>query len=282
MIEYTTILASELLFNFFVLAAFWTAGALTRKWLPRSLATGILLAASSYIRPIALLLAPLMFLREAMIERKAIRAIAACTLSVIVMLALLLPWSLRNTHVFGKFVLVSTNAGANFWMGNNPKTDGGYMDLPETGIANEADRYHYLHKLASEYIWEKPVAFLTRTIKKAILLHDRESIGVAWNEQGLQQRFGHRILMPLKLVSTPYWWLMLASALYGTFLLFRHRPWLDVLTLPPLTAWAYFIAVHSVVVNGDRYHMPSIPFIAMLAAYGLVCVIKSPSFFREN
>jgi hypothetical protein len=181
---------------------------------------------------------------------------------------------MRNQEVFGKFVLVSTNAGANFWMGNNPQTTGGYMPLPETGIANEVDRDHYFNKLAWDYVRQDPLAFIARTLKKAVLLHDRESIGVAWNEKGLEQRFGSWILLPLKLVSTPYWWAMLAGGIYGVILILRHRTWLDALTLPPLTAWAYFVAVHSVVVNGDRYHMPSIPFIAMLAAYALSVIIS--------
>jgi len=190
------------------------------------------------------------------------------------MIALILPWSLRNLHVFDHFVLVSTNAGANFWMGNNPNTTGGYLPLPDMDIANEAERDKYLNKLAWDYIRQEPLAFVGRTIKKAILLHDRESIGVAWNEKGLEQRFGSKVLLPLKLISSPYWWLMLISALTGAVLLVRHRGWLEALTLPPLTAWVYFTAIHSITVTGDRYHVPSIPFIAMLAAYGISVAVE--------
>lgn len=269
MIQFTTILASEMLFNFCVLAAFWMATMPGWKWFPRSVATGVALAASAYIRPVALLLAPLVFLQEALIQRRLARAIAACALSCLVMIALILPWSLRNLHVFDHFVLVSTNAGENFWMGNNPKTTGFYMPLPETGIVNEADRDRDFSQKAWEYIRQEPLAFATRTLKKALLLHDRESIGVAWNEKGLEQRFGHSVLMPLKSISTTYWWLILACAGYGLILLLRQRTWLEFLTLPPLTAWVYYTAVHSITVTGDRYHVPSDPFIAMLAAYAI-------------
>jgi hypothetical protein len=34
-------------------------------------------------------------------------------------------------------------------------------------------------------------------------------------------------------------------------------------------AWGYFAFVHAVTVGADRYHFPSIPFIAMLAGYAL-------------
>ena len=269
MIEFTTILASEMLFNLCVLAVFWLAGMPGWKWFPRGLAAGIALAASVYIRPVALLLAPLAFVQEALIQRRPGRALAACSLACVVMIALVLPWSMRNLQVFDRFVLVSTNAGANFWMGNNPDSNGGYMPLPETDIVNEADLDRDLNRKAWEYIREQPLAFVARSLKKAVVLHERESIGVSWNEEGLERSFGRGVLMPLKIISLAYWWLMLACAAYGLVLLLRRRTWLEVLSLPPLVAWAYYTAVHAITVTGDRYHVPSDPFIAMLAAYAL-------------
>ena len=35
---------------------------------------------------------------------------------------------------------------------------------------------------------------------------------------------------------------------------------------PPVWLWGYFPGIHAVIVVGDRYHMPAIPFIAVLAA----------------
>jgi len=272
-IQFTTILASEMLFNFCVLAAFWFATAPEWKWLPKAVTAGVALAAAVYLRPVALLLAPLLFLQEALIQRRQRRAIAACAVSCLVMIALILPWSLRNLHVFDRFVLVSTNAGTNLWMGNNPDTAGGYMPEPETGVANEADRDNYLGQKAWEYIRQEPLAFVARTAKKAVLLHDRESIAVAWNEEGLVQRFGHRVVTPLKLIDNVYWWMILACASCGLILLMRGRTWLEFLTLPPLTVWGYYTVLHSITVAGDRYHVPSDPFIAMLAAYAISLLV---------
>jgi len=274
LIQYTTILASEILFNFCVLMAFWLATMPGWKWFPRAVGTGIALAASSYVRPVALLIAPLAFLQEALLQGRLVKLIAACAVSCVIMIALILPWSLRNLHVFDRFVLVSTNAGANFWMGNNPDTNGGYMPLPEMDITNEAERDRYLNKQAWDYVRQEPMAFVGRTVKKAILLHDRESVGVAWNQKGLEQRFGPKILLPLKLISSLYWWLMLTGALTGTVFLVRRCGWLQALTLPPVTAWVYFTAVHSITVTGDRYHVPSIPFNAILAAYGISVAVE--------
>ena len=274
MIEFTTILASEMLFNFCVLLAFWLATMPGWKWLPRAVTTGIALAAAAYIRPVALLLAPLIYLPEAFNQKKLARAITACMVSCVIMFALILPWTLRNLHVFDRFVLISSNAGANLWMGNNPDTKGGYMPLPETGIINEVDRDRYFNKKAWEYIRQEPLAFVTRSVKKAFMLHDRETIGVSWNENGLEQRFGSNTLMYLKIINNLYWWLILVCGFCGLILLLRQRTWQELVTLPILTAWVYFTAVQSIIVTGDRYHIPSDPFIAMLAAFAVSVVVE--------
>jgi hypothetical protein len=38
---------------------------------------------------------------------------------------------------------------------------------------------------------------------------------------------------------------------------------------PALLAWAYFAFVHAATVGADRYHFPSIPFIAILAGIAI-------------
>lgn len=269
LIQYTTILASELFFVFFVLLAFWTASVPGRSWFNRAVFSGIALAAASYVRPIALIMAPLLFMKDMKEDGRRVRSVLACVVAVIMMFACILPWSIRNWHALDRFVLVSTNGGANLWMGNNPNSDGGYMRLPELDIANEADRDNLLARQAKDYILQEPTAFLVRMVKKVIKLHDRESIGVVWNEKGIAVRAGQGMLSPLKLVSSAYWWAILAAAIYGVFLYARRRGLWLLLMSPPIMTWLYFTLVHVVTVAGDRYHVPSIPFIAMIAAYGL-------------
>ena len=80
-----------------------------------------------------------------------------------------------------------------------------------------------------------------------------------------------RILGPLKLASTVYWWVGLALGLWGLGLRIRALRF-RVVFEPPLLFWAYFAAVHAVVVVMDRYHFPSVPFIAILAAQAIVWI----------
>lgn len=268
LIEYTTLLASELYFLLFVMAAYWFAGAPRPAW-ARGTLSGVFLAAANYVRPVALLLPPLLYAKEMLERHRQRAAILACVICVAATAACIAPWSLRNWHAFDRFVLMSTNGGRVLWMGNNPDADTGYMLEPKLNVDNEADFDRLLGQRATEYILHEPGTFLRRSIKKALVLHDRESIGITWNEKGISSVFGERALTPLKAISSVYWWITLAFAIGGTLALLRRFGWLLPIACPPIAAWIYFTLVHSVSIAGDRYHIPSIPYIAMLAAYAM-------------
>jgi 4-amino-4-deoxy-L-arabinose transferase-like glycosyltransferase len=270
-IQFTTVLASELLFNALIVVALalWFSENLSLR--SRVIWVGIVLAAASYVRPIALLM-PILFLLWRYIKTQELFKTVTATLVMLVLMAgLIAPWSIRNTLEFGQFVTISTNGGANLWMGNNPASTGGYMDLPsEVNGMNEAQRDKYLKALATAHIKEKPLLFVFRTIKRTIDTHSRESIGVAWNEKGLIARYGNWILTPLKVINQIYWMAMLGLGLIGIVLMGHQYGWLTMLTSPMVLLWGYFAAVHAVIVAQDRYHFPSIPMIAILAASTVV------------
>jgi 4-amino-4-deoxy-L-arabinose transferase-like glycosyltransferase len=268
LIQYTTLLASELHFIFFILLGFWLASLPAKGWLARAALTGVALAAASYVRPLAILMAPLAYLQVGAGGER-LRALVGSCVAMAVMGVCILPWTVRNWQVFDRFVLISTNGGTNFWMGNNASGSIQYMKPPETGIANEADRDAFLGREARNYILQEPAAFLVRTARKVVALHDRETIGITWNEQGIGKRAGESALQPLKIATTAYWWAMLALALYGICAYVTKSGWRMLLACPAFLTWFYFTLVHAVTVAGDRYHVPSVPFIGMFAAYGL-------------
>ena len=269
LIQFTTILASEMFFLLFVLLAFRLASLPGRSWSARVLLSGLALAAASYIRPTALLMSPLLFAKNAVKDRQWFKAGLACIGVLTVMIACILPWTARNWEVTQRFVLISSNGGENLWMGNNPSGSLSYMPPPTLDIANPADRDKYLRALAIDYIVQHPVDFVVRSVKKMVVLHDRETSGVGWNEDGIAQRAGQGLIAPLKLISSAYWWVILALAIYGMYAYVKNSGFFLLLTFPPIVTWAYFTAIHAVTVAGDRYHIPSIPFIAMIAAYAL-------------
>ena len=144
---------------------------------------------------------------------------------------------------------------------------------------NEYDQNKILSEDALLYISEHPIAFISRTFKKAALLHMTETIAVTWNTEGIKQRFGEDALFPLKLVTQGYWTGVLLLAFGGIAVLVRRCGILQALTNPALLIWIYFTAVYSIFVVEDRYHFPSHPFISMFAA---VAILASRSLIEQQ
>lgn len=274
-IQYVTVLASELHFMALTGLALmawdrWREGAGAARW-GFLLVAGLMLAGATYLRPIALLIpAALAIATTLHCPRRALASWGAAAVATAVIFAAVAPWSARNEEVFGEPVFMSTNFGANFWMGNHPGTTGEYAPLPdEIAGMSEIERNAYLKDAAFGYVKEAPGAFVGRTILKAFRLHQRETIGVVWNEAALEELGGGPLVMVLKAGSTGYWYLMLVAGLAGVVLLVRRGGMIAGLVATPVWLWLYFTAVHAVIVVGDRYHMPAIPMIALLAGVAL-------------
>lgn len=280
-IQFTTILASELHFMALTLVAL--SGWDRADWKTRDGAAALWFGLSvlafvgaTYVRPIALLI-PVALAIAALLHnpKRSLPEILKAGITVALIFAAVAPWSARNERIYGEPVFMSTNFGTNLWMGNHPGTNGEYAPLPpETSEMGLLEREAYLEDLALEYIQAEPVAFMLRTVYKALRLHQRETIGVAWNEAAIARTFGELGPDALKLLSTGYWYLMLASALGGVAILVqRHGAWTTLLS-PPVWLWLYFTALHAVIVVGDRYHMPAIPMIALLAGVAAATLLQ--------
>lgn len=266
LIFFCSILSSELYFIALTLGGlyFWS-----RKegpfWL-NLLLCGLVWGAACYVRPVIVLF-PAAMLIAAFSQGIKATGIAAFKTAVVIALivATVSPWTLRNAEVIGKPYLVSSNFGPNLWMGNHEGSDGGYTPLPpEVRGMSEVAREEYLGKLAKDYIRANPGQFMTMFGKRLVQLHTRETIGVVWNETALLQGIGTIGVLILKLVATGYWVALVLGAVVGVALRFRSDR-LGALFHPVFGGWAYFTAVHAVIVSGDRYHMPSAPFVALLA-----------------
>lgn len=274
-VMFTTVLASENWFPLFTLLGLFLWYAPRLPWPARALLAGLAWGAAAYLRPPALLFPVLMLMLDLRNLKGAPRLAGTAALCWVAMLALLAPWAIRNNHHFGEYVLVSANSGANLWMGNNPESTGAYMDLPEDVMhLNTVERDAELKARAVAYIKERPGRFLVMSAKRLFDTYNRETIGVAWNQKGIAHRFGDGAADTLfKLGATGYYGLALLLGLAGV----AWVAWQHPLTFPfrhaAVLYWAYFAAVHAVVVSQDRYHLPSNPFIAMLAAVALGTLI---------
>lgn len=282
LIFFTSIISSELYFIALTLGGlyFWSRPS-GWFWLNLALA-GVIWGVACYIRPIILLFPVAMAIaslsqgmRASMIG--ALKAVVSIGLIVLIVA----PWTARNEAVLGKAFLVSSNFGANFWMGNNPDSVGTYMPLPDavSGMS-EAERDAFLEQQAKDFIRENPDRFAVLVIRRLVELHGRETIGVVWNEAALLGYFGATGVLLLKAVASGYWVMLVLGALSGVVLRFREAG-LRALFHPIFGGWAYFTAIHAITVAGDRYHMPSSPFVVLLAGVTAAALVQKPLMKRE-
>jgi hypothetical protein len=271
LIEFTTINASELLFIAMMLLALniW----ISRRISPtlRMILWGASIAAATYIRPTALPIAVAFPAIQWLIDRNWRTLIHGVLVTMLTATLMFAPWTYRSLTLFDRFVLVSANGGVNLWMGNNPESTGGYMDLPARTFTTEADRDHFYGAVAVKFILAHPLKYATLSLRRVPITFDRETIGIVWNQKALAAKYRESSLSALKLISSAYWWAVLVAAIGGAALILRRRRFLPC--WPVLAALVYFASFPVLTVAMDRYHMPIDPLLAIFAAYA-VCRFK--------
>ena len=102
-----------------------------------SLFGGVVTAAATLTRPMMLLFAPL---AAAWIVRRSGVARAAIFCAVIVVC--ILPWTIRNHRVYGRWIVIASEGGVTFWTGNHPlaRGEGDLAANPELKRAEVAFR----------------------------------------------------------------------------------------------------------------------------------------------
>lgn len=269
-IQFSTVLASELIFNCFILFGlfFWS------KFVSKNYITLILSATffafACYVRPIALLIPPIQIAINLLKNRSILKATKSTICIGIVMTIIIAPWSLRNYHAFYDFILISTNGSPVLWMGNNPDSTGEYMPLPELTFKSEVDRSNYFKQKAIEHIKDEPALFLKRCLKRLVDYYKSETIGVHWNITGIKKTLGEKWLLPLKIQSTAYWSLMILLSIFGAYYYIKDSTSdKKYLENPMFALIIYFTSIHMIIASGDRYHFPIIPFLAIFSGYYL-------------
>ena len=168
----------------------------------------------------------------------------------------ILPWQVRNYRVLGAVVPITSSAGANLYIANNPAAVGGsmgYRYLMREGVfhlGDEEDELSYnrhYRDLAFRFIRENPARFLSLSLRRLIWFYHLD-----------YHYRGSVILVVL-------FHLMLALALAGFWL--ARRCWRAALL--PGMAILNFTLVHMVFLSEGRYRLPLIPFLLAFAALPL-------------
>lgn len=147
------------------------------------------------------------------------------------------PWTIRNYMVYQHVVLVDTNGGISFWLGNLLEPEErelqGYWNQT---IPNSAERQQVALKRAFDNIQQDPALFLKRLRYKTVSLWQLDTrlfvsnapIGITLDERSLWfavvSDMQYVVLMVLALVGVVYArpkelsWILLGWILYGTLL----------------------------------------------------------------
>jgi 4-amino-4-deoxy-L-arabinose transferase-like glycosyltransferase len=218
-------------------------------------------------------------------------AILACALVVV------LPWTIRNLSHSGSLVLISSNAGPDFYIGHSDDADGGGRradDLvfaypersqPEAEAAFNREGFERGLEFAAAHPW--------REIQLAGLkiwhLYKTDHAALRWNESHGENDFlGH---------DERQWWVRAINAYYYAALAFAGVGTLaTVAGLVPvsrlravasnatpahrsvrvllLSVIAYWTLVHVAFFGDPRFHAPIMPIVGIFAAFGAAVALR--------
>ena len=247
---------------------------------------GAVLGLAAYVRavalPLALLAAPYFRARGARWIHVVTRALAAATIAFLV----LLPWGLRNRHLYGEFFLTDSHGGHTALVGANPNSDGVYsrslnrLFTEGTGYRlfepphREADRAAYA--LAKSWTAFEPRFALGLLAAKADRLLSNERALLYWPlyRQSVLPAGGwfdvHRVR--IEQVVDDFWYFLVAAVVLGILAAAARRNWPALALLPmPLALTVLYTIFFAEV----RYQLAIVVLLLPFAGAGLVWIATS-------
>jgi hypothetical protein len=276
-IAYSTMLLSEPLATCLVALALAVLAWPARAGAP--VAAGTLLGLGALTRESILLLLPFLAVTLARARNiwgtwgggRAAAALIAAGLLVI------LPWTLRNTHVTGTPILISASAGYNLLVGNNPYADGSQRGgkaifrVPNPPIPESlppAERHFRGVAFARTWIVSHPWQFLKKGVAGALRMFGLDRQWIYAERQGY---YGRRLEPGTRLglagLSILSWVLILPLAVLG---MSAAPPRLRTIGGDSFL-WLLFIGF---IAFGEwRFRVPVLPVLILLALAGLEAII---------
>jgi len=132
-----------------------------------NLGYGILLGLGALIKPITMLMIPVVLLTYALAKgNRPWQQIGIICVTLVISVALTIAlWTVRNYYVFGKFVPISTNGGEVFVWANSDGDWASLVHLYEEAVAqnlDEVERDHFFYRKGIEWLTAHPIEALRR------------------------------------------------------------------------------------------------------------------------
>jgi len=240
---------------------------------------GIILGFSAITRPNILFFIPFVWLWICLVfkkERGFIGILTFCLVFLVGSALVIFPVTLRNYLVEKDFVLIASQGGINFYIGNNKNSDGmsaiffkedwQYRDfekmaekeLKRSLKSSEISNFYY--KKGIDFMWNEPKVAFKLLIKKLYVFWNKFEIS---NNQDIY--FFRRYSSLIRILPIGFW-LIGPLGLVGMVL--SVRKWKDTL-LPILFIVSYMFTVVMFFVTA-RFRLPVIPFLIIFSAFSLV------------
>jgi hypothetical protein len=189
------------------------------------------------------------------------RAIRRAALLAPGILALLVPWTMRNHGVTGAWTIVSANGGYNFWKSFNAVTDGSQVPLyasPWDGsaaIGSEAVGY----REGIAFIRERPLRSALLAPAKVAHLFGPERDFLSDLRQGHVPSVPAAVVAGFAALQNAAWFALLAAGLYALAGP-RRSDAKDVV----VAVLAVLVLTHLVFFGDDRFHVLLLPFLCAM------------------
>jgi 4-amino-4-deoxy-L-arabinose transferase-like glycosyltransferase len=284
---------TETVFTFLALLGLWliveARARERREWVMLAVAA-LVIGYAALVRGQALLLpivaAPFWLYSLRDVRATALRVAGVGVLAVLVVL----PWTARNWIESGSPVLLSSNAGVDFYIGHSEGADGRgrivdelvfrYPELPQAVAEARINRDGFREGI--EYALTHPVRELELAARKLFFLYHRDDEAFRWSdghgERALWSSSEHRLWV---VVSNVFYLAVIAPAAVGFgLMLLRWRSSGDAnrmqiaAQLLLVSVVAYWTVVHMAFFGDPRFHAPIMPVVGLWVAVGQLWVTR--------
>jgi 4-amino-4-deoxy-L-arabinose transferase-like glycosyltransferase len=216
-------------------------------------------------------------------------AIKNWVLVLMPVLALTIPWSVRNSLLYGRPVFVESSLGFNLYLGYHPEGSGtfdsdiavaflervGAFDRP--GLETEKDVDELGLQEGLRFAREDPTRAVWLLLSKLshFLRLDKRVLLYFYSNNFLGELPAHILLLVFLVICLP-WVLVLLLSVPGMVLsdLTRERALIYLL-------FAYLAAIHVAIMAEPRFHLVMVPMLAVFAAHGATIWSRVKSDFNS-
>ncbi len=215
----------------------------------------------------------------------------------LIALVVIAPWTVRNYVESRHVVLISTNAGVDFYIGHSAGADGRgrivdelvyrYPGLPEPRAEAKVSQLGFRRGLS--YLVRHPIREAELAARKVFWLWSADHEALRWTDgHGERAVLRHGVKVALGAASDAYYWALIALAIAGAWRA-GGRGWLSfsrdgagAVRLLLVSLVAYWTLAHVAFFADPRFHAPMMPVLCAWAAAGLIAVAAGAARRRTH